>query len=209
VAAHDSHHHPCEISITELGRCFFSVEEFKKVRSRLFDERRRRLRLIQATGEEARQRLQSAATALAIASVAESARHDLEYLHGKLVADCRPDATWRLLVELDGASPIEVGLDRPYLVIGSDPECDLHLPHELVNPRHLLMVWIEGHLYCCDISNVTSYRNARHRSSVGWWADEDPIEVGPYRLSVLNVAAEQPSMLPLERCPQLLNDIPQ
>ena len=114
-------------------------------------QRRRRLRLIQAEDKRTAQRFQKAASALAIAADTESARIDAEALQQHLRLECRARSRTRLRIEHPAVAPLTVVMTRPYLLIGSDPACDLRLDHEEIAPHHAFLQWVDGQIFCCDL----------------------------------------------------------
>jgi len=77
-------------------------------------------------------------------------------------------------------------MDRPYLVVGSDPSCDLRLDHEGVEPRHCYLQWLEGHLFCCSIGQHASFYPRRDSQLSGRWIERAPIPIGPFQLTLIS-----------------------
>lgn len=171
--------------------------------------RRRRLRLIQAEDKRT-ERFQKAATALAVAADTEAARIEAEALQQHLSMECRVKSRTRLCVEHPGVAPLFVTMNRPFLLIGSDPACDLTLDHEEVAPHHCFLQWVDGQIFCCDITPRPNNIPIRRQPPIGRWLNREPIEIGPYLLR-LETAATAPDLdfSPLDRCQRLLTDFPQ
>ncbi len=117
----------------------------------------------------------------------------------------------QLLVELPGvAQPARVGLDRPFLLIGRDPACDLRLDHPDVSPRHAYLQWLGGHLFCTDLGDETSLLPSRRKAGLGPWVERQPLQAGPCRMSLVGGEPQSPpASSPLERSPQLAAEFPQ
>lgn len=151
---------------------------------------------------------QLAASALSTAIENEAARLDAESVRQTLRHACQVQMSSRLRIEHPGAVPMDVPVDRPYMLIGSDPSCDVQLIHDDVDPQHSYLQWINGHLFCCDIGQRSTLVRSRHHSSTGQWVAEEPYEVGPFRLTLTKRESEPPGFHPLERCPELANEFP-
>ncbi len=172
-------------------------------------DRRRRLRLIRDLEQRSATRYRSAVAALTVAADTETARWNTEQLRQELLVDCQARLSDRFEIDIPGAAPIEIRTDRPYIVIGSDPVCDLHLDHEEINPFHSLLHWIDGHLFCCDIAPQTSLFPNRNSSSNGRWIGDQPIPIGPYQLRrVDEELVELPEYSPLDRSLRLASEYP-
>lgn len=175
---------------------------------RLFWKRRRRVRLIQNLAYEADQASRSAPVELAVASEAESHRNDITFLRERLIRDCQPISSAKLRAERKGSPPLEIGLGRPFLIVGRHQGCDLRLDHPQISLRQLLLLWIEGRLFCCDIAPAKGLFSRPVASSIGQWVDGRPMIVGPYRLQIANASLTPSGNSPLDRCQQLTNHYP-
>ena len=51
-------------------------------------------------------------------------------------------------------------LDLPFLLVGSDPACDLRLQHPDVSDRHAYLQLVGGRLFCLDLGSRTG--NVEH-----------------------------------------------
>lgn len=172
-------------------------------------QRRRRLRLIQAEDKRT-QRFHKAASALAVAADTEAARIEAEALQQHLALECRAKSRTRLRVEHPGVAPLMVTMVRPFLLIGSDPACDLTLDHEEVAPHHCFLQWVDGQIFCCDISPRPNNIPIRRQPAIGRWLNQEPIEIGPYLLRLdTNASAPDLDYSPLDRSQRLLSDFPQ
>ena len=125
--------------------------------------------------------------------------------------ECGGRAGVQLLVELPGiAQPAQIGLDRPFLLIGRDSACDLRLDHPDVSPRHAYLQWVGGHLFCTDLGDETSLLPSRRQAGLGPWVERQPLQAGPCRISLVGCEAlSPPASSPLERSPQLAAEFPQ
>ena len=171
-------------------------------------QRRRRLRLIKAEVEQADDRCRYAPSILAPASNTEAMRIEVDRIHRRMLIECRAKTATRIRIELPGKDTQIVTMSRPYLLIGSNPTCDLRLDHEDVSPQHAFLHWVNGQIFCCDL--VPRLGADRRQQINGKWLDNQPINIGPYRLSLDN--QEHPIKLdesPLDRSSQLAEEFPQ
>jgi|GEM_PF-3404777 len=125
--------------------------------------------------------------------------------------ECGGRAGLQLLVELPGAAePTRIGLDGPFLLIGRDSACDLRLDQPEVSPRHAYLQWVSGHLFCTDLGSETGLLPGRRQAGAGPWLEGQPLQAGPYRISLVGGEAQSPpASSPLERSPQLAAEFPQ
>ena len=171
-------------------------------------QRRRRLRLIKAEDEQADDRFRSAASILAPASNTEAARFEVERIQRRMMMECRAKTGTRIRIEFPGEETQIVTMNQPYLLVGSDPNCDLRLDHQDVNPQHIYLQWVNGQIFWCDLGPREG-TNQRQQTN-GKWFDNEPISIGPYRLSLDNL--ELPVKVeesPLDRSSQLSEELPQ
>ncbi len=171
-------------------------------------QRRRRLRLIKAEDEQTDDRFRSAASILAPASNTEAARFEVERIHRRMMMECRAKTGTRIRIEFPGEETQIVTMNQPYLLIGSDPHCDLRLEHQDVNPQHIYLQWVNGQIFWCDLSPREG--TDQRQQTNGKWFNNDPINIGPYRLSLDNF--ELPLKVdesPLDRSSQLSEELPQ
>lgn|GEM_PF-2828330 len=174
------------------------------------NQRRRRVRLINNVEDRTNKRHRSAASALLSATESAAARRDLEMTRQELISACKARSSTRLVVEHPGAPPMFVVMKGASLMLGSDAACDVQLNHEDVSPRHCLLQWVESGLFCCDISPRTHLFADRNWSANGRWMDREPIQIGPYRLSVAEEDfPEPPAFSPFDRSPILADEYPQ
>jgi hypothetical protein len=139
--------------------------------------RRRRLRLLQSDRLKAE-------TGSSISS--PRAPDAFEDAHSQLFQDCAGQPGLHLLIEVNGeAHARKVSLNRPYLLIGSDSECDIRIKHGSVLPCHAYLQWLDGRLFCCGLGEAETQAA---------WVGSKPVTFGAFRLSVpdLKVTAESP-----------------
>lgn len=175
-----------------------------------YSHRRRRLRLIQAEGERSLQQFESAASALTNAADSEAVRMDAEAFRRRLFVECRGKTDTKLRVEHPGAEPLTVVMDRPFLLIGSDSECDLILEHDEIAPRHCLLHWVDSHIFCCHLAPRSKRVPAKQQPPNGCWLNNEPIAIGPFQLLLDKpTSLPEPESSPLDRSPGLMSDFPQ
>lgn len=173
------------------------------------NQRRRRLRLIKSIEDHTAQQFRSAVSALTIASDTEFARVDGDAIRQKLLVECQVKTNSVLRIEHPGAAPLEVAMNRPSMLIGSDPACDVQLEHAEIKPRHCFLQWIDGHLFCSDIGQNTGYFPKYDSQSNGRWIDHEPVTIGPYQFSLVgDSAAPRPDVFPLDRSARLAGEFP-
>ncbi|HEY4260207.1 MAG TPA: FHA domain-containing protein [Schlesneria sp.] len=129
--------------------------------------RRRRLRLLQNDNFKAEtgSRVNSAPAPV-----------DVEESRGQLFEDCAGQSGLQLLIEVKGeAHARKVSLNRPYLLIGSDTQCDVRIKQPSVLPYHAYVQWIDGRLFCCGLGEA---------QPPGTWIGPKPVVLGPFRVSV-------------------------
>jgi pSer/pThr/pTyr-binding forkhead associated (FHA) protein len=171
-------------------------------------QRRRRLRLIKAEDEQADDRFRSAASVLAPASNTEAARFEVERIHRRMMMESRAETGTRIRIEFPGKETQIVTMNQPYLLVGSDPNCDLRLDHEKVHARHIYLQWVNGQIFWCDLAPREG--SDPRQPTNGNWFDNEPIDIGPYRLSLekqgLPVKLDDS---PLDRSSHLADEFPQ
>jgi pSer/pThr/pTyr-binding forkhead associated (FHA) protein len=177
-------------------------------------QRRRRLRLIKTIEALSITRFHAAASALAIASDTASTRLDteamLKQMLKQMLVECRAKTSVQLRVEHPGTTAMTVTMNRPFLLIGRDPACDLRLDHEDIKPRHCILQWIDGHLFCGDVGPRTTLFPGRRSQDYDRWVAHEPIQIGPYQLSLVDDdIATPPDFCPLDRSPRLATEYPQ
>ena len=180
------------------------------MRHLISNARRRRLRMIQTIEDRALMRDGSRKADLSISPDSEETRQALEEIQSRLFEECRGNPSAVLHIERVGHTTISVALNRPYLLIGSDPACDVRLEPDEIKPRHCLLQWIDGCLFCCDVSQRTSFFPGKPSTLNGQWLGEQPVSVGPYRLLLEDAKAPQPPQSsPLDRSASTATNQPQ
>ena len=94
----------------------------------------------------------------------------------------------------------------PYAVVGRGEGCDIVLPAHQVSFRHAYFQVIEGQVFCVDLASRNGVAWPDSPRKYGWVRPNVPIEIGPYRLTVVgeNGTAERANdaladLNPLER----------
>ncbi len=173
------------------------------------DYRRRRLRVIK-TVQDRSEKQQCRAAVLAIAAETAESRSEMEELRRQLFAECAGNPAALLRIERPDEPPISVVMDRPFLLIGRDADCDVSLDYDEIKPRHCLLQWVDGQLFCGDVAQRTSLFPDRQGQPGGRWVDgHQPIAIGPCRLLLTDdVAAVPHHYSPLDRSPLLAAEYP-
>ena len=135
----------------------------------------------------------------------------LDSARDHLFHECQGRCGMHLLVELPGATqPERLDLDRPFLLIGRDPDCDLRLDHLDVSPRQVYLQWVAGHLFCTDLGSDAGSRPGRRTPKANPWVERQPLQIGPCRLTLVGEeSGTTPAFNPLDRSPQLATEFPQ
>ena len=171
-------------------------------------QRRRRLRIIKAKDSRSEERIRSTASVLENNSHLRKSREDAEQNRQRLATACGATLPTRFRLEHPAKETQHVLMNRPSLLIGSHPECDLQLDDVAVHPRHRLLQWVNGHLFCCDLAPRTA--DEQLPKTNGQWVDARPITIGPYQLfREADDFSGPPVISPLDRSPELSTLQPQ
>lgn len=135
----------------------------------------------------------------------------LDSAYERFFRECHGRRGMHLLVESPGAArPKRLELDRPFLLIGRDPVCDLQLDHPEIAPRQIYLQWMAGHLFFADLAAETGPPSGPHKPTAYPWIEHDPVQLGPCRLTLVGERADTtPAFSPLVRSPQLAVEFPQ
>ena len=180
-------------------------------------QRRRRLMLIQTgtpsaeSGSESAADLADASRLTANGIETEFDVAALDSAREQLFHECHGRREMHLLVEWPGAAqPERLELDRPFLLIGCDPTCDLPLDHPDVAPREAYLQWVAGHLFCTDLGREVGPRSDRRAPKASPWVERQPLQIGPCRLTIVGDESDStPAFSPFDRSPQLAAEFPQ
>jgi hypothetical protein len=125
-----------------------------------------------------------------------------------MMMECRAKPATRIRIEFPGKDPQILTMNRPYLLIGSNPACDLRIDHDDAKPQHVFLQWVNGQIFCCDL--VPRVGNDPRQQIKGRWLDNEPIKIGRYRISIDN--HELPIKFddsPLDRSSHVADEFPQ
>ena len=180
-------------------------------------QRRRRLMLLQSdtssagNGDEWAAGLAEASQLTANGIETEFDIAALDSAREQLFHECQGRLGMHLLVELPGvAQPARLELDRPFLLLGSDPACDLRIDHPDVAPSQAYLQWVAGHLFCTDLAGTAESRSGRRTPKANPWVERQPLQIGPCRLTLVGEESPAaPAFNPLDRSPQLAAEFPQ
>ena len=180
-------------------------------------QRRRRLMLLQSetssagNGDELTAGLAEASQLTANGIETEFDIAALDSAREQLFHECQGRLGMHLLVELPGvAQPARLELDRPFLLLGSDPACDLRIDHPDVAPSQAYLQWVAGHLFCTDLAGTAESRSGRRTPKANPWVERQPLQIGPCRLTLVGEESPAaPAFNPLDRSPQLAAEFPQ
>lgn len=115
-------------------------------------------------------------------------------LMNSFLSACGATGPLQLSVECQGAPRAEVVVfDQPFLLVGRDPNSDLHFPHADVSDRHVYLQVVGGHLCYVDLgSRSGTYLEGRCLRS-GWLPLHKTLRIGPYRIRLIGGIAEEPA----------------
>lgn len=115
---------------------------------------------------------------------------------------CGATGPLQFSVERQGVPRAEtVSFDQPFLLIGRDPNSDLHFPHADVSERHVYLQVVGGHLCYVDLgSRAGTHLEGRSLRS-GWLPPHKTLRIGPYRVRLLGGTAEEPGPVPAGGAP--------
>lgn len=110
---------------------------------------------------------------------------------------CGATGPLQLSVECQGTPRAEtVAFDQPFVLIGRDPNSDLHFPHADVSSRHVYLQVVGGHLCYVDLgSRAGTYLQGRCLRS-GWLPLNQTLRIGPYRIRPIGGIAEEAVWVP-------------
>lgn len=129
------------------------------------------------------------------------APHDVEESRRQLLEDCSGQPGLQLLIEVKGeAHARKVSLNRPYLLIGSDDQCDVRIKQPLVLPYHAYVQWIDGRLFCCGLGDA---------QPPATWLGGKPVALGPFRVSVPDLELASDYQDPQSKSSDLAEEVSQ
>lgn len=171
--------------------------------------RRRRLRIITNADEQSFNLLEGGQSSFLTHPEQKTPATELDAICRDFFADCQGRFETTLQLERPGAAPIFVKMDRPQLMIGSDPACDVVLTDVAIRHHHCLLQWLDGHIFCCVIASRPSHSATRNSESSGCWLAESAISIGPYQLSIVgSIPVTVPDYSALDRLPELSTEYP-
>ncbi len=85
----------------------------------------------------------------------------------------------------DSVAPMQHEFNYPYVVIGRGEGCDILLQNPRVSFRHAYLQVIEGRVFCVDLASRNGVFWPDGPRKFGWVRPDEPIQIGPYILSVM------------------------
>ena len=130
-------------------------------------------------------------------------RTDPEVARRQLFQECQGRTGLQLVVEVSGEPrPHKLSLDQPFVLIGSDEQCDVQIDHPNVLPHHAYLQWVNGRLFCCSLGSSNAPFAA--------WVDQKRVTLGPLRLSVPGIdPVPEGTLDPQSHNTDLAADVPQ
>lgn len=181
------------------------------MRDALSTQRRRRLMMLQANSTQA-EGIDSFDPSLSNQPIVGSSRANSEHSEiERLFRLCRGRADVVLRIESDeDSTALQIPLDRPFIVIGSDENCDVCLDHPDVAHRHAYFQWVAGHLVFVELTDERALSSQRPAAPPRMWIEHHPHQIGPFRLAVVgSEPLAMPAFSPYDRSPQLAAEFPQ
>jgi pSer/pThr/pTyr-binding forkhead associated (FHA) protein len=77
-------------------------------------------------------------------------------------------------------------IERPWAVIGGDPNCDIRLLHPDVSQRHAYLQFVGSRVLCCDLGSRTGTHGSSESHLRGWLRTDEPVYVGPFSIRILD-----------------------
>jgi predicted component of type VI protein secretion system len=130
---------------------------------------------------------------------------------------CGAVAPISLRVEIPGtAAALSRKWDAAFVLIGSDPRCDLCLEHRIVSKFHAYLQIIGGRIFCIDLCSDSGTHWENGSEGSGWLDAENAIGIGPFRIRLAANEQARPggdSLLsqilnPLQALPRINNSLP-
>jgi pSer/pThr/pTyr-binding forkhead associated (FHA) protein len=99
----------------------------------------------------------------------------------------------RLVPLAPGLTPT-IALERPVILIGRHPECDVHLAHPRISLRHCCIVQVDDRLVARDLGSTNGLWINGHRVEEAQLAAGDELALGPllFRLEAVAAPASPP-----------------
>jgi predicted component of type VI protein secretion system len=96
---------------------------------------------------------------------------------------CGAVAPISLRIEIPGTSAaLSRKWDAAFVLIGSDPRCDLCLEHRVVSKFHAYLQVIGGRLFCIDLCSDSGTHWENGSEGSGWLDAEKAVGIGPFRI---------------------------
>ncbi|MFQ5731415.1 MAG: FHA domain-containing protein [Planctomycetaceae bacterium] len=73
--------------------------------------------------------------------------------------------------------------EKPILIVGRSPDCDITLPNPTVSYRHAYLQLVGGQVHCVDLASRTGTFWGSEQRRSGWLLPEQSITIGPYAIS--------------------------
>lgn len=103
---------------------------------------------------------------------------------------CGMSGVLRLIVrDYDSGSQTKHDLNRPSVVIGSQPGCHIRLSHPDVSGKHVLVQVLQGRVYCFDLGSRTGTRFLDGLREHGVLSGADSLVIGPFQVRLSQAPA--------------------
>ena len=107
---------------------------------------------------------------------------------------CGAYAPMEVLIEQeDGTAAARGLLDFPFALIGSHEASDIHLNATDVEPIHAFLQVIGGHVFVGDLGSRGGIYWPHGREMYGWLAPEAPVQIGPFRIHLVEAVSPHPA----------------
>src|SRR5437899_9140585 len=102
-------------------------------------------------------------------------------------------------------------LDKPILLVGRDPECDIQIDSRKISRRHCCLAQVSGYLVVRDLGSTNGIRINGVRVLEGRLREGDEVTIGNSRFKVRFDGQPPPAAAavpaPASRSPQLADDL--
>ncbi len=112
----------------------------------------------------------------------------------RFATSCGAFAPFSIAIEYhDGVVAANGTLAQPFALIGRDPACDIALDAPELNPQTAFLQVIGGQVFVGDLGSTGGLRWHHGRHPYGWMFPNEPIQIGPFALRLLQPVSPHPA----------------
>lgn len=105
---------------------------------------------------------------------------------------CGARQPWGLCIYLfNGEKLAEGEIESPFVLVGRDDACDVTLTDAEVDPRHLWLQVLDGHVYAVDLGSRAGLIWSDGSRGSGWLRKDRTLSAGPFVLKLQRPPAEE------------------